>query len=81
MATRKRATKPGLDTEWAEHLARAAEAFAREMRGVVPDDFSKHARGSLKEALLAVRSLIDTGIERLEKEPEKTRAARKVKVE
>jgi hypothetical protein len=67
------------DVRWTEHLARAAEAFASELRGVVPDDFSGHARGTLREALLAVRSLLDTGIDRLEKqEPSKPR---KVEVE
>jgi hypothetical protein len=64
---------------WSEHLARAAEAFAAELRGVVPDDFSSHARGSIREALLAVRSLLDTGIDRLKTEEPK--APRRVEVE
>jgi hypothetical protein len=56
------------EPRWTEHLANAAEAFARELRGSVPQDFSGHARGSMREALLAVRSLLDAGIERLERE-------------
>jgi len=32
---------------WAEHLARAADAFAREIRASVPDEFSQHVRGAL----------------------------------
>jgi hypothetical protein len=65
---------------WTEHLARAAEAFAREMRERVPDEFTKHARGSLKEGLLAMRSLLDAGIERIERE-EREKTARHVPVE
>ncbi len=68
------------EPRWTIHLARAADAFCAEMRGVVPDEFSKHARGSVKEALLAVRSLIDAGIERCEAEPRKPKA-RKIEVE
>lgn len=74
-------TPRGKDPEpgWTEHLARAAESFAKELRGTVPEDFSGHARGSMREALLAVRSLLDVGIERLEKEEKST--PRKVEVE
>ena len=69
----------GPEPRWTEHLARAAEAFARELRHTVPEDFSSHTRDSMREALLAVRSLLDLGIDRLEHE-EKTRP-RKVDVE
>lgn len=65
---------------WTEHLARAAECLADELRRCVPAEFSNHARGSLREALLAVRSLLDTGIERLAEEERKTKP-RKVEVE
>src|SRR5262245_27331091 len=66
--------------DWTEHLARAADAFAEEMRGAVPDEFSKHAKGSMKEALLALRSLLDRGIESLEGAESKPKA-RKVPVD
>ncbi|MFQ5599704.1 MAG: hypothetical protein ACE5G2_04030 [Candidatus Krumholzibacteriia bacterium] len=80
MESQKQTREP--DTRWAEHMMRAADAFAREMRGVVPDGFSSHARGSLREALLAIRSLIDSGIERLEEEERKPAGKpRKVEVE
>lgn len=68
------------DPRWTEHLARAAEAFAHEMRGAMPEEFTKHARGSLHEALLAIRSLIDAGIQKIERE-EAAIKAKKVKVE
>jgi len=71
--------RPALDPRWTEHLMRAANAFAREMRGVVPDEFSHHARGSVREGLLAIRSLIDASIERLDREEQVP--ARKIEVE
>jgi len=75
------ATKSPTDAAcWTEHLARAAEAFAHEMRERVPEEFTKHARGSLKEGLLAMRSLLDAGIERIERE-EREKTARHVPVE
>jgi hypothetical protein len=67
------------ESRWTDHFVRACEAFAAEMRGAVPEPFSSHARGSLKEALLAMRSLLDAGIERLEEKP--ATPARKVEVE
>ena len=74
------AKQPEGEPRWTEHLARAAEAFAHELRGCVPENFSDHARGSLREALLAVRSLLDTGIDRLEEEEGKAKP-QKVEVE
>ncbi len=67
------------ELRWTEHLLRAAEGFARELRGAVPEDFRDHARQSARQALLALRSLLDSGIECLEKK--EARAARKVPVE
>jgi hypothetical protein len=67
-------------TTWAEHLARAAEAFAREMRGSVPEEFTKHARSSVKEGLLAMRSLLDAGISRIDR-VEREKTVRRVPVE
>jgi hypothetical protein len=67
------------DARWTEHLCRAADAFAAEMRGAVPPEFTKHAQGSMREALLAVRSLVDTAIDRMDREAKPK--ARKVDVE
>lgn len=80
METTEGAQRPAETACWTEHLARAAEAFAHEMRGRVPEEFTKHARGSLKEGLLAMRSLLDAGIERIERE-EREKTARHVPVE
>jgi len=65
--------------EWVEHLGKALEAFIRDLRGVLPEETYEHLRASQRESLLAVRSLIDRQIERLEKRPEKV--ARKVEVQ
>ncbi len=71
--------RPAEDPRWTEHLMRAVHAFAWEMRGAVPDEFSRHARGSVREGLLAVRSLIDSSIERLDRDEQQP--ARKIEVE
>lgn len=65
--------------DWVEHLGKACESFVQEMKGVLPEEAYKHLRASRKEFLLAVRSLIDRRIERLEKEPQKK--ARRVEVQ
>jgi hypothetical protein len=75
MSARKARPAP----RWTEHLARAAETFAAELREGAPGDFSDHARGSLREALLALRTLLDAGIERLEQEDQAP--PRKIEVE
>ena len=80
MEERNGTRAPGDEARWCEHLLRAAEAFAREMRGAVPEGFSTHARGSLREALLAVRSLIDSGVDRLDREAH-GKEARRIEVE
>jgi hypothetical protein len=81
MAKDKQKRDQQMEERWTEHLCNAADAFAREMRGVVPDDFSKHARGSLREALMAIRSIIDTGIDKLEEEEKQGAKPRKIEVE
>jgi hypothetical protein len=63
--------------EWTEHLGKAFEAFVRDLRGVLPEETYTHLQASRKELLLALRSLIDREIEKLEEEPKK---ARKVEV-
>jgi len=71
--------KEGRPPEWLEHLGKAWEAFLRDMKSVLPEETREHLRASRRERLLAMRSLIDHQIERLEKKP--TRTARKVEIE
>ena len=44
--------------------------------GMLPEDFVGHMRAAQKEMLLAMRSLIDVGVEKIEKK-ERRRAARR----
>jgi hypothetical protein len=64
---------------WEDYLAKTIKAFRAEVheggpKGLLPEEFWKHRRAAKKEMLLAWRSLLDTAIERLEKEPEKKEA-------
>lgn len=59
--------------EWTEHLGKAFEAFLRDLKGILPQETYEHLQASRKELLLALRSLIDREIERLEQQPQKAR--------
>ena len=72
---------------WEDHLAAAIKSFRKEMKGRrmegLPGEFHEHRRAAQREMLLAWRSLLDTRIEKLEKQ-EKEKAASKatrIKVE
>ncbi|MGQ9626004.1 MAG: hypothetical protein ACUVV0_03755 [Anaerolineae bacterium] len=61
-------------------LEEGMEAFrARLRRGFLPEEFHEHLRAARKETLLAVRSLLDDAIRRMEEHPKKK--ATKIKVE
>ena len=51
--------------EWTEALREVEGA----VRGWLPPAFWQHRRAAHKEALLAVRSLLDAAIERVDREP------------
>ena len=72
--------KESAELRWSEHLVRAVEAFAREMHGAMPPEFARHARGSAREGLLAIRSLIDAKIARIDA-MERNQERRQVPVE
>lgn len=78
MAKAKSETQAEERLEWTEHLGKAFEAFVRDLRGILPQETYEHLQASRKELLLALRSLIDREIERLEGTPE--RKARKLEV-
>jgi hypothetical protein len=72
---------------WEDHLAAAIKAFrkeAKEWHGeLLPEEFRTHRRAARREMLLAMRSLIDAKIEKLDA-AEKDQAAPKttrIKVE
>lgn len=64
--------------KWIEHLAQACDSFMEEMFSFVPEETKKHLKNARKEVLLALKSVIERRIEKLEK-PEKE--IKKVKVE
>ncbi len=72
---------------WEDHLAAAIKAFrkeAKQWRGdLFPEEFKTHRRAAQREMLLAMRSLIDAKIEKIEaaeKEKSAPKATR-IKVE
>lgn len=85
--------KPMADTPATEDVASCAECpvkvwtsalreFEGGFKGLLPAEFWQHRRAAKKEALLAVRTLLDTAIQRLESEPAKPtrRSATKIAV-
>ena len=65
--------------EWTEALRELEGA----MRGWLPPAFWQHRRAAQKETLLAVRSLLDAAIERVDREPpvRQGRAPKKIVVQ
>jgi len=67
--------------DWLTDGVKGVRASFRRKRQRAPSAFRGHLRGAAKEALLAVRSVLDEAIERLEAEPEAKKKATKIKVE
>ena len=69
--------------EFVEHMKAAAEATANQWKSLIPKEFWEHGREARRETLLAMRSLVDSAIERLEEKEEKPkrRSTRKAKVD
>ncbi|MFQ6013842.1 MAG: hypothetical protein ACE5NP_00180 [Anaerolineae bacterium] len=75
-----------VELTWDEHFAKGMAGLWKEMMAageqfLPPEEFRRHCRAAGKEALLAVRSLFDTAIERLEEEKPAKKKATKIKVE
>lgn len=72
---------------WEDHLAATIKAFRKEAKEWqsewLPDDFKTHHRAAQREMLLAMRSLVDAKIEKLEKQEKEKSApkATRIKVE
>ncbi|MBI2955240.1 MAG: hypothetical protein HYY30_13075 [Chloroflexi bacterium] len=65
-----------------ERLDEMGEQFRARMDRLVPAEFRRHMMAANREFLLAIRSLLDTQIERLDrKEKEAGRKATRVNVE
>jgi hypothetical protein len=59
----------------------AAKQLKSGLEGILPQDFREHVRNAQKEQLLAVRSLIDAAINRLEQKPKRNVKASKIQVQ
>jgi|Deesub1362B_J571_1020462.scaffolds.fasta_scaffold29000_2 hypothetical protein len=57
-----------MEKKWVEYLSKAVDAFIDDMKTVVPDETKTHLRNSVKEFMLAIRTLIDRKIEKIEGE-------------
>ena len=57
-----------ISEETRKHFKTAREEFRKSMEGVLPPGFVEHRNNARKEMMLAFRSMIDTRLERMEKE-------------
>ncbi|MCC6905730.1 MAG: hypothetical protein IT326_07800 [Anaerolineae bacterium] len=74
------------EPEFVTHAKAAGKAVYHQWNSLIPAEFWEHRREAKREALLALRSLVDAAINRLEPqgdaEPRRTRSTpRKAKVE
>ena len=60
---------PGIK-EAHQHLKAARESLYKSMEALFPAGFVEHRRNARKEVLMAVRSLIDSAIDKIEKPQE-----------
>jgi uncharacterized membrane protein len=68
--------------EWLKEGRQGLRRMLRsKRRHILPSEFRAHTRAARKEMLLAVRSLLDTAINRLEGEPKPARQAAKIEIE
>jgi hypothetical protein len=72
-------------SEFGKHMRSAMRSVRKQWGSLIPDEFWQHRREARREMLLAMRSIVDAAINRLEPEEEKPAAKpgtrRKTKVE
>ena len=71
-------------SEFVKHVKEAGRSVARQWGSLIPKEFWQHGRAARREALLALRSLVDSAISRLEEKENpapKSTPQRKTKVE
>lgn len=66
-------------SEFVEHLEAAREATKEQWASLIPRDFWRYRREAKREFLLAVRSVVDKAIERIEESGTKAEARAKGK--
>jgi hypothetical protein len=69
--THRRPFKDFIPNEAIEHAKAAREELRQSMESLFPPGFVEHRRAARKEMLLAVRSMLDAALERMEKREEK----------
>lgn len=81
MVAKKATEKDKMEEEgWREEAVKSVQEawsdFRASLRSFLPEEFWEHRRAARREMLLAMRSLIDAAIERIEEEeaPERKRA-------
>ena len=70
-------------SEFTEHVRAASKSMKKAWGSLIPKEFWQHRREARREMLLAMRSLVDGAIDRLEEKEEATKppTRRKTKVE
>ena len=68
---RRRPFQDFIPDEALEHMKAAREEMRKSFEALLPPGFVEHRRAARKEMLLAVRSMIDAAIGRMEKREEK----------
>jgi hypothetical protein len=63
------------ESEFQQHLKAARKAWARQWQILFPDEFWAQGRIVRRESLLAMRALVDRGIDHLERKERKSEAA------
>jgi len=58
--------KMGMSDETRQHLRQAREEMRASLRALVPPEYIQHRRAARREALLAMRSLLDHALKRLD---------------
>lgn len=70
--TEREEERPGYEKCPLQAWATALRDLSKSIHGLLPEEFWRHKRAARREALLALRSLLDAAIERLEERPPAT---------
>jgi len=67
--------------DWLAEGIRGCRASYKKLSPHLTEEFREHTQAARREMLLAMRSLLDAAIERVEEKPELKKKATKIKVE
>jgi hypothetical protein len=59
-----------MEKKWMEHLSKAVDAFVEDIKGIVPPETKVHLKNSVKEFMLAIKTVLDRKIEKMEEKKE-----------